>query len=47
MEISLPPYKAFVDGIVDGSITVLRVPKGTVKTVDTVMARASGLYLEA
>jgi hypothetical protein len=47
MEISLPPYKAFVDGIVDGSITVLRIPKGNVKNGDTLMAKASGVYREA
>jgi hypothetical protein len=47
MEISLPPYKAFVDGIVDGPITVLRMPKGTVKNGDTVTAKVSGVYPEA
>ena len=47
MEISLPPYKAFVDGIVDGSITVLRIPKGTVKNGDTVLVKASGVHPEA
>jgi hypothetical protein len=28
MKIILPPNKAFVDSILDGSITVVRVPKG-------------------
>jgi hypothetical protein len=42
MEIRLPPYKAFIDGILDGSITVLRMPKGNIKTGDTVMVKKLG-----
>jgi hypothetical protein len=47
MEISLPPYQEFVDGIIDGSLTVLRIPMGTVKNGDTVTAKVSGVYPEA
>jgi hypothetical protein len=31
MEIRLPPYKAFVDGVLDGSIIVLRIPGGNTR----------------
>jgi hypothetical protein len=36
MEIKLPPYKAFVDGIRDGSITVLRIPTGNITVGDII-----------
>jgi hypothetical protein len=39
MEVRLPPYKAFVDRILDGSITVLRIPGGNIKTGDAVMVK--------
>jgi hypothetical protein len=31
MEIKLPPYKAFLDGVLDGSITVIRMPRRNIK----------------
>jgi hypothetical protein len=40
MEISLPPYKAFFDGLLDGSITVLRIPKANAKVGDVITAKA-------
>jgi hypothetical protein len=42
MEIMLPPYKAFIDGVLDGSITVLRVPRENAKAGDTVMVKTPG-----
>jgi hypothetical protein len=42
MEIRLPPYKAFVDGVLDGSITVLRIPGGNIKAGDAVMVKTPG-----
>jgi hypothetical protein len=42
MEIRLPPYKAFFDGVLDGSITVLRMPRGNIKAGDTVTVIALG-----
>jgi hypothetical protein len=44
MEIRLPPYKAFVDRILDGSITVLRIPRGNVKIGDTITATVPGVH---
>jgi hypothetical protein len=43
MEIKLPPYKAFIDGILDGSLTVLRIPRDKTKAGDTIMVKAPGL----
>jgi hypothetical protein len=31
MEIRVPPYKAFVDGVLDGSIIVLRISGGNTR----------------
>jgi hypothetical protein len=42
MEIRLPPYKAFADGVLDGSITVLRIPGGNIKAGDAVMIKTPG-----
>jgi hypothetical protein len=43
MEIRLPPYKAFIDGVLDGSITVLRMPRGNIKAGETVMVKKLGV----
>jgi hypothetical protein len=42
MEIRLPPYKAFIDGVLDGSNTVLRMPRENAKAGDTVMVKIPG-----
>jgi hypothetical protein len=42
MEIRLPPYKTFIDGVLDGSITVLRMPGGNIKAGETVMVKIPG-----
>jgi hypothetical protein len=41
MEISLPPHKAFFDGLLDGSITVLRIPRANAKAEDVITAQAN------
>jgi hypothetical protein len=38
-EIRLPPHKAFIDGVLDGTITVLRMPRENAKAGDTVMVK--------
>jgi hypothetical protein len=40
MKISLPPYKAFFDGLLNGSITALRMPKANAKVGDVITANA-------
>jgi hypothetical protein len=48
MEITLPPYQAFTDGILEGSITVLRIPaREDLKAGDTVIIRTAGIPDEA
>jgi hypothetical protein len=47
MEIKLPPYKAFVDSILNGSITVLRVPRKTIKVRDVILVNTPGPTSEA
>jgi hypothetical protein len=40
MEISLPLYKTFFDGLLNGSITALRMPKVKAKVGDVITAKA-------
>jgi hypothetical protein len=43
MEIRLPPYEAFADGVCNGSITVLRIPKVNMKVGDILTVTTSGV----
>jgi hypothetical protein len=46
MEISLPPYKAYFNSLLDGSITVLRFPKIDVKVGEIINAKAPKSHFE-
>lgn len=44
MDNKLPPSKVFVENIVAGNISVLRLPKGTIRPGDIITAKAPGIY---
>jgi hypothetical protein len=44
MEIKLPPVKTFVDNILAGNMTILRIPKAAIKIGDVILAKAPGIY---